>query len=120
MNFVLHMDKTVPTLLGHTFEFKKGVPLNVPRECHAAVMAVGAVPTEDIVEEKAPEDLEALSMDEKAKRVEAAIAEMLTKPDRNDFTASGTPHLKVLSEKVGFKVDTTMRDEAWVELHKVN
>jgi hypothetical protein len=44
MNFILNRDRTVVSTLGHSVEFKKGVPTYVPPVLYAEVSAVGAMP----------------------------------------------------------------------------
>ena len=52
MEFVLNRNKTVSSTKGHTIEFIKDVPTHVPAEMHSEVMAIGAIPTDELPVEK--------------------------------------------------------------------
>ena len=58
MKFTLHRDRIVPTTRGHFIEFKKGEPTYVPPDCYDEVIAIGAVPEEELVEPERPADSE--------------------------------------------------------------
>lgn len=118
--FVLHRNLTVTSLMGHTIEFRKGVETHVPKESWKDVIAVGAVPADELEEEVEqtkevvmdPEDRKALIM--------AAIQEIVLKGDRESFTGNGSPHAAVVSKIAGFDVNAKERDVVWTEYRQAN
>lgn len=118
MKFTMQRDRVVVSKFGRAFEFEKGVPLHVPPMCHEEVIAQGAVPEEDIVEEdKKPPG--APQGTERAEAIAAAIKKMVLKGERDEFTAAGSPHAGSLSALVGFSVDAKERDAAWALAQQV-
>lgn len=116
MNFILNRDRVVASLCGRSVEFKKGVPTYVPPAMHKDVIAIGAVPEDELPddEKKAPE----MTAEERKAKITEAMKTMLAENKREDFTATGIPHNKALSTRVGFAVDARERDAVWGELNK--
>ena len=112
MKFVMQRNRVVASTLGHAIEFVKGVPVHVPPAMYAEVMAVGAIPEEEIPENELPQ-APALSAEDRKLLIQTAIEEIVLRNDPSEFTAGGTPHAKVLSAKCGFIVDAGERDTAW-------
>jgi len=118
MKFVLHRDKVVASTLGYAIEFKKGVPVEVPPRMYREVIAVGAIPEEEVdldakVEGAAPTDPLKRRAD-----IIAAIELIVQKAEREDFTAAGLPHPKAVSKITGYTISAKERDEAWQEINK--
>lgn len=117
MNFTLGRDKTVATLQGHTIVFKKGEPTHVPPECYKEVIAVGAIPEEEVPEparnENEPKDPEA----RKAK-IFQAFKTIKEGNIRDNFGGTGTPKVEAVSTIVGFRIDSRERDALWQEFIK--
>jgi hypothetical protein len=111
MHFILNRDFTLVSTLGHAVQFVKDKPSFVPPPLYAEAKALGAEPTEDIPEEDLPAVSKAPT--EQAERdaaIEEAINALTLKNQREDFTAGGTPHLKPLSDFVGWTVSAKERD----------
>lgn len=113
--FTLHRNFTLRTTKGHAIAFVKGEPTWVPPMCVPDAVAIGAVPKDGDVdvlgEEAAP--VAQLSGEERESKLFAAFETMLNRTERTDFTASGLPHTKRLSDMVGFDVTNRERDAAW-------
>lgn len=118
MKFSMNRDRVVETTKGHVIAFKKGVPTFVPYACYDEVQAAGAVPEEELREDPAKAVAEPQGGDRDA-LIAAAIEEIVLKNAREDFTAAGVPHAKVISHKVGFTVDAHERDAAWTKFNAV-
>ena len=115
MMFTLNRDRVVPTMAGRSIEFKKNVPTHVPPQCHAEVIAACAIPESEIEEPKgllpvAPAGTERLNA------IKAALQAVAARGQREDFTASGAPHLGVLAGILGFAIDQRERDAVWTEM----
>lgn len=113
MNFILHRNRTLASKMGHSIEFKKGVPTHVPPECHEEALGMGAVPESEL--EDADQKDVPLTDEEKSEKLVAAIEAMVGRNQRDDFTAAGLPHSKALAGIVGFPVDASQRDAAWAK-----
>lgn len=113
--FVLHADKVVATPYGHTIEFKKGVPTHVPKEAIESVVAAGAIAS-DQEALHAEEEKPVVPTDEDRKAlIVAGIEDIVRQRKREDFGASGAPHVKSLSKALGFEVFAEERDTIWNE-----
>lgn len=115
--FTLNRDKTVVGLNGRSIEFVKGEATHVPPDMIADVVAIGAVPEDDAVLNE-PEVAKAPQGDERKLLIRTAMEDMVATNIREDFTASGAPHNKKLSDRVGFAVDARERDAVWAELRE--
>ena len=116
MKFVMNRNRVVETTKGHVIGFKKGEPTFVPYACYDEVQAAGAVPEEEIPEDPVKVAADPQGGDRDA-LIAAAIEEIVLKNAREDFTAGGAPHAKVISHKVGFTVDAHERDDAWTKFN---
>ena len=109
--YVSYRDITVSSVMGHSIEFKKGVPTNCPPTMHAELLAMGILPEEPLAEEpvvdgtSAPQDPQV-----REAALYAAFEKIVLKNERSDFTAVGSPHLSVLEKELGWKVDAKERD----------
>lgn len=119
MKFTMQRDRVIATTMGHAIEFKKGVPTHVPPECWAIVQQHGAIPEEDIpdpeVKALAPSD-----PIERKNAIKKAMTTIVARNQREDFTAAGLPHTKVVSMEVKFPIDSKERDLVWDELRSAD
>ena len=116
MKFTLHRDRVLASVLGLSVEFKKGVATHVPPELYAEVQAIGAVPEDEIVDEKAAIKTNEPSDPNKRKEDVFAAFEMLAlRNERGDFTAGGSPRDQVLESILGWKLSAKERDALWTE-----
>jgi hypothetical protein len=117
MKYVSHRNITVASVYGISIELKKGVPTFCSPLMHAELLALGVVPAEDMPEEPdvVPGTTEPTNPDVRLKELFAAFETMSLRQKRGDFTGNGSPHLAVLTELMGWKVDTKERDTAWAK-----
>lgn len=116
MNFVLLRDRTVSTVLGHAIEFKKGEPTYVPPEAYADVIAVGAVPEEELPEPAAGKaSNEPNDPAERRAAVYEAFEAIILRNNREDFAASGSPNAKVLNDALGWPLSAKERASFWAQ-----
>jgi hypothetical protein len=113
MKFILNRNKTVVSTLGHAIEFKKGEPTHVPPEMWPAVQAIGAIPEDELPEEKVADTKEPADPIERKKAIFKAFEQMVLVNDRESFTGTGAPHAKALEAQLGFKIDSKERDALW-------
>lgn len=114
--FMLPRNRTIASTCGLSIEFKKNELTLVPPAMFAEVIAAGGVPENELTEEdlpKATNSPDALA--ERKKAMFAAFEDIVARNVREEFTAGGMPHNKVLSEKLGWSVNAKERDAAWVE-----
>jgi hypothetical protein len=112
MHFTLARDHTLASTLGHSVEFKKGVATFVPPALHDEAVAIGAVPDEELPPSV---DLsnEPTDPTKRAGEVLAAIELVATRNSREDFAASGAPHVRALAVILGWKPSSSERDTLW-------
>lgn len=115
MNFTMQRDRTVASTLGHSIEFKKGVPTHVPPAMYDLVQQHGAVPDEEIPEPEETKTLVPTDPVERTGLIQAAIEIIATRNRSEDFTANGAPHAKVLTAELGWPVDARERDLEWAK-----
>jgi hypothetical protein len=105
---VLYRNYRLATTLGHVIVFKKNEPTRVPDILFKSVVEIGGEfvdgDAEDVFkEEQVPaQPVNPLERNEQIRKVVDAIYD---KNDREDFTATGNPTLKAVSDLVGFKID---------------
>jgi hypothetical protein len=113
---VLNRNFTLASTLGHVLTFKKDEPMPVPPIMVRACAEVGAtrVDGEDafkIVEEK--KDAQPVDPGVRLEQIRVAIDVMCERNGRNDFTASNTPKVAMVSKEVGYKVDRNEVKKVW-------
>jgi hypothetical protein len=115
MKFVMHRNRTIVSTSGHAIEFKKGELTHVPPNMYEEVMAAGAVPEEELDMDPAtnPEALEPTDPSVRQQAISEAFETITLRGKREDFTAAGSPHAKVLSTILGWTVQNKERDAAW-------
>lgn len=113
MNFVLQRNRTVATLRGHVIEFKKGEPTYVPPDCYNEVIAVGAVPEEELAEPEAPAGGEPTDPVARRSALFDAFDAIVLRNNSSDFTAGGVPGAKAVTAVLGWSPDNKERTDAW-------
>lgn len=107
---------TLATTKGHVIFFKKGRPQMCPNVVLEDAIAVGIIPTDE-------RDLPGGDVDpllpveatgtERIRQIRDVIESLMRRNARGDFTASGLPNIKVLSNAVGYKVDQSELGRIW-------
>lgn len=116
MRFALHRDRTICTTLGHSIQFKKGELTYVPPEAHNDVIAVGAIPEEELPEpEQAASSNEPNDPAERRAAVYDAFEAVILRNNRDDFAASGSPNAKVLNDILGWPLSAKERTSLWAQ-----
>lgn len=117
MKFILNRDRTIASALGHSIEFKKGVATHVPPELYAEVSAIGAMPEHELTETevKKVESAEPTDPADREAMVFAAFEGIMLRGRREDFTAGGAPHPKVLAHELGWTLHNKERDILWAK-----
>lgn len=113
MKFILHRNRTICTLRGHSVEFKKGEPTYVPPDCYAEVIAIGAVPEEELVEAEKPADSEPTDPVARRTALFDAFGAIVLRNSPGDFTAGGVPGAKAVAAILGWTPDNKERTDAW-------
>lgn len=116
--FSLHRTYTMSTTTGHVINFVKGEVTWIPDVCVPNAVAIGAIPSVPLGAELdpiPPEEKAAVSLtpDERQAKYFEAFELIRTRGRRDDFLASGLPHIKKTEELVGFAVSAAERDEMW-------
>lgn len=119
MKFVSLRSFTLTSTLGHAVRFEKGEPTFVPPALYAEAQAAGAVPEEELPEAPAKSGPEAPSDPvAREKAISDAMTQMVVDARRDDFTAAGLPHLRVLKQVLGWEVPAPERDAVWAKLNQ--
>lgn len=115
MKFVMQRNRTIVSTSGHAIEFKKGELVHVPPAMYEEVMAAGAIPEEelDLDPKTNPEAPEPTDPSVRQSAIFEAFETVTLRGKREDFTAAGAPHAKVLSQILGWTVQNKERDAAW-------
>ena len=123
MKFTMNRDRMVVSRLGHSIDFKKGVPTHVPPALHREVMEAGAEPDEELKQD--PRDPAAPTKTdeptdpvEREKQILAAMEMIATENKRENFTAAGTPHNKAMAALLGWAPDAKERDTLWAQYQR--
>lgn len=116
MKFTLNRNKVLASTRGHTIEFIKGEPVEVPHDMVSEVMAIGAIPEEDLPEENTLPDAEPADPQARKALIVDAMEKMALRNKREDFTASGLPDVRALKEIIGFGIHHKERDALWLEV----
>lgn len=117
MNFTFARNRTVSSLSGHTINFAKGESTHVNPNMYQEVIAAGGVPDEELGEDEAKTPA-VPSGESREALVRAAMESMVAMNVREEFSASGAPHTKTLSTRVGFTVNNKERDLIWAALRR--
>lgn len=115
MKFILHKDLVVPTKVGHTIGFLKGVPTYVPPEAWKEVQAVGAIPEDELPEPPPSKSKEPKDPVAREAAIMAAFEEIALKNSRDDFSGNGMPNGGAIFEVAGFRIEPNERDMLWMK-----
>lgn len=130
--FVAHRDVTVTSLKGYSFNFKKGIPQHVPKQCHAEVIERGILPVDqdgsldpakldEIAQEGDPKARIVLAPETQAERdekINEALKAIAKRNRSEDFTAGGVPSPAAVSSALGWKVDGREIRPLWNKLRQ--
>jgi hypothetical protein len=116
--FSLHRSHSMATTTGHIIEFKKGEATWVPDVCVPMAVAIGAIPTVPLDAAldpipAAPIPTVSLTPEERQTKLFEAFDSIIGRNRRDDFLASGMPHIKKIEDLVDFQVSAVERDETW-------
>lgn len=117
--FSLHRTHTLSTTTGHILNFKKGEATWVPDCCVPNAVAIGAIPSLPLDAELDPLPAEPvaapipLSLEERQAKYFEAFEKIIQRARRDDFLASGLPHIKKVEDLSGLQVSAAERDEMW-------
>jgi hypothetical protein len=116
--FSLHRTHSMATTTGHVIEFKKGEVTWVPNVCVPMAVAIGAVPSIPLEASldpipTAPAPAASLTAEERQAKYFTAFESLIARGRREDFLASGLPHIKKVEDIVDFQVSAAERDEMW-------
>lgn len=129
---IMHRNRVIRTLSGHSIQFVKGEPVSVPdtaiKECVAlgAVFAKGSEVPEAAVAllEDVPPKLQDVPKTpaERKKRILGLFREMIANQEahRTHFAASGRPRARYVSDILNFDVPTQEIEEHWTALISPN
>lgn len=121
MKFISMRSRMIASTSGHVIEFKKGEPTYVPPEARKDVMAAGLIPEDEAFElepEKKGGPDEPTDPDARKLAMFDVFAEVVKAGVRENFTAHGVPHTKVLTKALGWTPDAKERDAAWEEFNR--
>ena len=115
MKFVMNRNVTIASTTGHSVVFVKGEPTYVPPAMHKEVAGQGAVPIDGEVsfEEIVIEDNTPTNADERAEMIKLVLADMKERNVSEEFTAAGSPKVKVVSGLTGFPVEAAEITDLW-------
>lgn len=107
---------SIASTLGHVLTFKKNVPMNVPpimvRTC--AERGAERVDGADVFEEPAEDaNIQPVDPGQRLDDIREGLDRLVTRNERDDFTASGVPNVAAVSKEVGYRVDRTEVVKAW-------
>ena len=116
--YVLNRNKTHISLTGKVIRFEKGIPRPVPPDLVREVVGFGAERVEgeqgegfEDEERVKPQEPQGTERDE---LILAAIEELVTDNNSDDFGASNAPKAAAIARVSGLKVDAKERDRAWM------
>ena len=116
--FVLNRDKQVTGLTGHTIEFKKGVPIHVPREMHETVLEKGAVAANsDELQLDAPKKSDVPNdQSERDMFIKDAMEQIVLRNTRDEFAANGSPSRAAIERITKWPVTKRETDILWAKM----
>jgi hypothetical protein len=113
VEMTLNRDFILATTQGHRIRFVRGVPVPVPRAVLNEALAIGATPAEELPPEEEKKSDEPIDPVEREIVLFDAFRKLLEGGKREDFTASGAPHHKAVSDLVGFRVQAKEVNPLW-------
>jgi hypothetical protein len=118
MKFISNRSFVLASVLGHSIAFEKGVPTHVPKECHREAIGAGCVASDGEVEMETKKPETVLNEDERNEMLRMVLADMKTRNDREEFTATGAPKVKAVEKLAGFDVTSAEVAELWAGLNQ--
>jgi hypothetical protein len=115
MKFTLNRDKVICSTTGHAIAFAKNVATHVPPALWNEVLAAGGVPEDELPAEKRADTREPEDPVARRAVITTAFEQLVLGARREDFTATGAPHVKALTAQMGFALDVKERDLLWQE-----
>lgn len=120
MLFVSKRERYVASTMGHTIHFKAGEPTYVPPTMHKEIMDLGIDPVDDDYDpdaEKKAADIPMMPADpaEREAAVFQVFDKVVLRGVREEFDASGAPHLKIVTKELGWKMTQRERDALWTK-----
>lgn len=122
MKFISNRDIVFRSLIGHSIEFKKGVPVEVNvKALHSKLLEVGILPDESegkpgevapLPEPNAPK-LAPEDGEERADLITEVVIAMVDRNNSQDFTAGGHPNAEAVSAALGWKTDQKEVSAVW-------
>ena len=106
-----HRNHVHASTSGHVVRFTKGQTTDVPTIVAEECFTIGAEYV-DGKEEVGSEEAQPITVEARREAIAQQVAAMFTENNRDDFTATGTPNLKTLSARTGFKVDRSELNDA--------
>ena len=117
MKFTLNRNHILSSTSGHSIEFIKGELTHVPPGMYAEVMAIGALPEENLSEPTETASREPADPIARKTAIFAGFEQMVLAKKRDAFTGTGVPHAKALTAQIGFAIDNKERDTLWAEFN---
>ena len=119
MEMVMHRDYVLRTTKGHSFQFRKGVTIDIPKICVPDAVAVGAVPSDggdpNVINEAAAVNTGPSEPAERQKALFGAFETLAMANIRDDFTAAGLPHLHAVARELTWAVSAKERNVMWAQ-----
>lgn len=113
----LNRDYVLATTKGHVISFAKNEPTHVPPAVYNDAIAIGAVPVDgtdpNVLVDPVEKAVVPLTLEEREAAIIGTFDTILSRNDREDFTATGQPHFKAVSELLGYKVAAKDVASAW-------
>lgn len=116
--FVLNRNHTHASVHGHSVAFVKNEPVYVPRALWTEVRGIGAIPLAEAEVHESAGPVEPTDVNERADAIKTVMRDMVTEGRREDFAANGSPHSKVISTKLGWKVERKEAEAVWLDLQR--
>lgn len=114
--FILNRNHRIVSLTGHTIQFVKGEPVNVPPECKAEAIAIGAQPVDgntDVLDDE--EVVVELTAEEREEQLIKAFKVLQERNGRGDFTGQGLPAIPALKKLVEFAPEKKEVEALWTK-----
>lgn len=115
--FKLNRNFTLRSTLGHIINFEADKETHVPPALVKEALSIGAEEVggkTKVLDDETPENV-IPSGDERNELIFKAMAALIEKNEREDFTGSGAPQVTAIEKIVGFDIDAKERDKLWVE-----
>jgi hypothetical protein len=114
MKFVLNRDHVFASTLGHSIRFEKNEPTYVPPALYREVMGIGAIPDEEVPEDKKESTSTEPTEPHLREKAMVEVFEKLVLANKSgDFTAGGVPKDKAMERELGWAVDSKETAELW-------